>query len=346
MAFFPINLDNLYKNRRMFVEEGQHRGYTFTRLEPTEPIFRIEKDGCGFILQYFPFDKRLHDKYPNIADKNLNKKLMQEASMHTPKTFLTVRQDANHITISRDLSYPVVAKPVNGSLGKNVFININNEKDLRSALQVIQQSQSDSLVEEMISIKNAKEYRIVVVDNKMIACTQRRPASIIGDGKSSIRELVELRNQESSRGPIDSRTHTLHYMPKEKVYAKYLAKKNLSPDTIPHQQERIFIDHRVTSVYGADLIDQTKVMHPDLISLCENFTKMNNFFIIGFDIIAEDISLSPNKQVYFFNEFNTRPFFDINECVNFGDGPPVSSLIWDAIERHENTLMTTAFSIS
>lgn len=346
MTTYPLNLDKLYKNRRLFVEEGQHRGYTFTRLDPTEPIFQIEKDGKGFINHYFPFDKRLHDKYPHIADKNINKELMAAANMHTPKTLFTLSQKTHDIIIPENITYPVVAKPADGSLGKNVFINITNDKDLRHALEIIQQSKSDSLVEEMILIDDAKEYRIIVVDHTMIACTQRRPASIVGNGINTIRELVDLRNQEPSRGPIDSRTHTLHYMPKEKEYTAFLAAKNLSPNFVPNQGDRISIDHRVTSVFGADLIDQTQKIHSDLITLCENFTKKNDFFIIGFDIIAEDISLSPDKQTYFFNEFNTRPFFDINECVNFGDAPPISALIWDAIEKHKESLMKTTFSIS
>lgn len=344
MKTYPLDLPGLFKNRRLLIEEGQRRGYSFLRLDPIKHIFRVEKEGKGFLFRYFPSYVQVHKRFPHIEDKDCEKNMMHAIGMYTPKTYLTIKAEEENIDIPQHVTYPVVAKPIDGSLGKNVFINLNNEKALQKALETIRSEGSDSLVEEMISIEHAREYRIIAIEGKVVACTERRPASIVGNSKNTIVELVKLRNQEPLRGPTDSRGYTLHYLPEEAEYSSFLAKNNFSVDDIPSSGERVFLDHRVTSVFGADLIDRTNEIDHSFVSLCEKFVQKNNFFIVGFDVIAEDIAHQTDKQTYFFNEFNMRPFFDINECVNYGEGVPISSLIWEAIEKHSNTIMTKEFS--
>lgn len=336
-----LDIHDLYKSRQMFIKEGQKRNFSFERLGKF--TFRAEKNNEGFVFHSLPFNLTTRLLYPHVEEKECEKEMMSKVKMCTPRTFFTIAKKVKTYTTPNDIAYPVVAKPMDGFLGESVYLNISHEKELKEKIRSVQESGYDCLVEEMIKADAMKEYRIIVLDGKVVACVERRPASIIGNGKNSIRTLVSIRNKEPYRGPRDSHIHTLHYLPPEEEYSPFIAKIDLTPRSIPPAGQRIYLDHRITSIFGADLIDQTNEIHSTFVNLCEQFVQKYKFFIIGFDVIAGNISHPTTDQTYFFNEFNVRPFYDINECVNYGQGIPISSLMWDAIDKNRSVIINKEF---
>src|SRR5690625_1684007 len=99
-----------------------------------------------------------------------------------------------------DIEYPVVLKPTDGSFGKGVITNISNVEELKNALAIVRTEQNirNVMIEQHIP---GEEYRVYVVGDQAVAAMNRIPANIIGDGNSSIRQLIGIKNEERKLNP-------------------------------------------------------------------------------------------------------------------------------------------------
>ncbi|HEU4433160.1 MAG TPA: cyanophycin synthetase [Pyrinomonadaceae bacterium] len=180
---------------------------------------------------------------------------------------------------------PVAVKPLTGHQGLGVSLEVSTPEEMKVAFEAATEFSSKVLVEEMFAGRN---FRVVVIGGKVVAASERRPCTVVGDGVSSIRELIEIENQNPLRGVGHERPLT-----KIKVDADvrtHLAHVGMSLDTVPAASERITLSNRTNLSVGATARDVTDEVHPSTARLCQRAARLIGLDICGVDLVIDDIA--------------------------------------------------------
>lgn len=250
--------------------EGWRRGLTLTwYYDPTKvtdlKLIGFNPLGKSFSL-YSENENKIHYFYRSRGDKVANEAIEIVQNKHLTKTYLKKSNvlSPNGITFNKsisndeilsmikDLSFPLVVKPVFGSLGKGVTINIQNENELLDAIENLRNEYDyeEIIVEQYIE---GDEYRIYVVNDKVVAATKRNPANVIGDGISTIKELIEKKNEKRKQNPyLSSKPINI-----DEDVEQFLQKNKLSLNSVPKKDEKVRLKGQSNIAAGGDPIDAT-----------------------------------------------------------------------------------------
>ncbi len=91
----------------------------------------------------------------------------------------------------------MVVKPLDGNHGRGVSINLKTEEQVRTAFEKAYERSSVVIVE---TFQEGHDYRILVINGKVLAVAQRVPGHVVGDGVHTIAQLVDLVNTDPRRG--------------------------------------------------------------------------------------------------------------------------------------------------
>src|SRR5699024_9545865 len=134
-------------------------------------------------------------------DKQKTKIKLSEAGVNVPKGKM-FKQNTNTNEIFKyidEIDYPVVIKPVDGSFGRGVFVDLYAEEEVLQAIAFIKKElNEDIIVEQYI---DGHDYRVYVIENEVVGAILRVPPNIIGDGKSTVEELIKIKNKDRMRNP-------------------------------------------------------------------------------------------------------------------------------------------------
>ncbi|MCH8563761.1 hypothetical protein LTI14_11140 [Nesterenkonia sp. YGD6] len=168
-----------------------------------------------------------------------------------------------------------VIKPHNGRQGQNVHAGIATEDEFHTAFHRVAAVSSQILVEEFYT---GVEHRCLVVEGSLVAATQRRPASVLGDGRTSISDLVRAKNRD--RGPIHKDLVI------DSVAREYLDRHGYRPDTVPRAAERVYLRSTSNLHTGGDAVDATDEIRDEERELVERAARaLRGLRIVGFDVL-------------------------------------------------------------
>ncbi len=198
------------------------------------------------------------------------------------------------------LGFPVVVKPNSGSQGTAVAV-VHNKKDFYRAMRAVFKSDKVALVQRKVS---GKDYRIVVLDDKIISAYERIPLNVIGDGRSTITQLLK----QKARGFDISKRDTQIAFNDPRI-ANKLRCQGRALATIPKQGEQVFLLDNANLSTGGDAVDVTDIVHPTFKKISIRLTKEMGLRICGVDLMIDgDISQKPQK--YHVLEINAAPGLD------------------------------------
>lgn len=255
-------------------------------------------------------------------DKEVTKMIFAAVGIRTPKGIVADSFKSAAAAIKKDrLRYPVILKPTHGSRALGVTWDIRSEKDLLEAFSHFKDVERKHslkhktfLVEEMFI---GDEYRVLVLNGKVISCVQKIPASITGDGTSSIKKCIAAFNKTRLPGfkiKVDA------------IVEETLKKNHLTLDTVLPKKQILRLRNNLNMSDGGRSIDVTKTMHPFFQEACIKATKISGLSFGGVDVIAEDIST--DKKGYVILEINPNPYYNMNEKpLVEGRGTDVSFLL-------------------
>jgi len=317
----------------LILEEASRRGYRVVSADYRRQIFRVERDGHGLTFEKLPGVLRFIRRYGygTCESKPEKKMCLQAAGLRVPKTF-AIYHRADDIVRGVPPPFPVIVKPVVGTLSTNVCLAHDIEQAV-GAGRLIETSGNDILIEEYAP---GRHFRLLLIGGQLIGAVERRPASVVGDGKSTVAQLIAGRNAEPGRGPVEAIHFTSHLLRCNAESSALLAQRGLTTESVPREGDRIFLQSAITATSGADYVDCTERVHFSVQEMCERLARRLDLLVVGVDYITADIS-DPEGT---YNEFNLRPYIDLNENNNEGTRRPVSAAIWDYIERHGDELLT------
>ncbi|HPQ22461.1 MAG TPA: ATP-grasp domain-containing protein, partial [Saprospiraceae bacterium] len=130
------------------------------------------------------------------CDKEDTKFLLEQSEIRVPKGDIITRESSLERTC-RYVGYPLVVKPVGGNHGRGITINIKNYEDALVAFEEAKKVSNSVIIEKFIT---GEDYRLLVIDNKLVAAAKRTPAHVVGNGVSTIQELIDEVNSDPRRG--------------------------------------------------------------------------------------------------------------------------------------------------
>ncbi|OGE79220.1 MAG: hypothetical protein A2751_04475 [Candidatus Doudnabacteria bacterium RIFCSPHIGHO2_01_FULL_46_14] len=256
------------------------------------------------------------------------KKLMQGHGIPVPAGGMFTRQ-RRASRYAKSLGFPVVVKPATGSLGYHSTYQIQNEADLLEAMKIARQYRPDFIVEKHISGDN---FRATVIGKRHVFVCGKDRSNVVGDGRSTIEQLIDEKNSDPRRGEYEQKNFTLHKIPKaNQTLLGNLREQGLSLDSIPATNQKIYFYKDFLPGTGIDFINVTEQTHPANIALFLRAAHTLDTDLVGFDAIAEDISRPHHQQTFAILEGNTIPYLDMHQFPSHGTPSDVAKIVWDII---------------
>ncbi len=243
--------------------------------------------------------------------KEATRKLLKAAGLPVPAgRLVSTLQEA--LTVARELGYPVVIKPCCGNHGKGVLLDIKNEQELETAFKLAKIHDKEVLVEKYIK---GRHYRILVIDGKMAAAAERFPASVVGDGVHTIRELVEIANQDPRRGK--GHDLPLTKLEVDPISILELKRQGYHPDSRPERGVEVFLRRNANLSTGGSAVDVTDQVHPRNAWMACRAARILGLDVAGVDLVTPDIR-KPLEGNGVLIEVNAAPGFRMHLSPNQG----------------------------
>ena len=250
-------------------------------------------------------------------DKDLTKSLLASAGVPIPEG-RTVTSPDDAWDAAQDIGLPVVVKPIDGNHGRGVFINLYTQQEIEAAYAVAIEEGSEVLVERHII---GDEHRVLVVGNKVVAAAKGESVWVTGDGKHTVRELIDIQiNSDPRRGT--SEEHPLNPARIDSAVELELARQKLSGDSIPIVEQKVLIQSN-----GNVAFDVTDQVHPDVASQVALAARVVGLDIAGIDLVAQDISKPMAEQNAAIVEVNAGPSLIFHLKPASGKAQPVGKEI-------------------
>ena len=306
------------------VEEAVNRDIPWIRLG-TNSLVQL-----GYGINQMRFQATITCKTSSIAvdiacNKELTKKMLDMASIPVASGSICVDEEDLTETINK-IGYPIVLKPLDGNHGKGASINVTNWEDAVEGLAYAKNYSHRIIVEKFIT---GFDFRILVIDNKLVAAAKRVPAHIIGNGTETIQELISITNQDPRRGY--GHENVLTQIDVDRDTEDLLEKLNYTLESIPKKGEIVYLKSTANLSTGGTSVDVTDMMHPENIFLAERISRVIGLDICGVDIMAENLTqpLKDNGGVIL--EVNAAPGFRMHLAPSEGLPRNVASPVIDML---------------
>lgn len=272
------------------------------------------------------------------CDKTLTKKILSEAFIPTPRGKIA-KDEEDAVEIAGELGGAVVVKPCDGNQGKGVSLNLVSEAEIRAAFKVAENYTQKILVEEQIF---GRHYRILVVNNRVEAVSERFPAQVKGDGINSIKDLIDIENQNPLRG--EEHEKPLTKIKVDQVVFNVLARQNLTMNYVPDSGEDVSLRDNANLSTGGTAADVTEDIHPDNKELACRIARLMSLDVAGIDVVTEDIGLPILKGKGAIIEVNAAPGIRMHLFPSHGSRRQVGDAIVDYLfpwqRRHSIPLVS------
>jgi cyanophycin synthetase len=222
-----------------------------------------------------------------IADKkNLTKKILHHFNLPTAK-YQTVR-NAEDLAKLKDLSFPLVIKPLAERHGKGVVVGI---KTLAEAEKHFGDTNQAMLFEEMLA---GTEYRIVCINYQFVAAAFRKPAFVTGDGSQTIQQLIDEKNQHPWRGK--GHQFNLTTIQVDKLVERILDEQGYSLTDVPAAAKEIQLRQTANLSTGGEAWDVTDQVGPENKLLFEKIAQACDLNIAGIDVMCDSLKTPITDQ--------------------------------------------------
>jgi len=297
------------------------------------PVTRID-DSNILQLGYGKYAKRIEAAITEntscvavdiACDKLLTKKLLDDVGIPVPNGGVCTNL-YEAMSIVDYIGRPVVLKPQKGNQGKGVSTNLRDKGDIEKAFKYAKMFDDSVIVEEFIK---GKDYRVLVIDNKVAAVAQRLPAYVVGNGENSIEELIYMENNKQNRGKCHEKPLTKIKI--DDVTIDILKKQGYNLTSIPSKSAKILLKPGSNLSTGGIAIDCTDVIHPYNIELAIRAASVVGLDIAGIDITCRDISTPIRRETGAVIEVNAAPGLRMHLYPSIGKSRDVGKNIIDML---------------
>ncbi|HEX8290481.1 MAG TPA: cyanophycin synthetase [Pyrinomonadaceae bacterium] len=297
---------------RAIVDAAERRGVPWSR-ENDQSLVRLGYGKHLRLIQAAMTDGTSAIGVEVAGDKDLTKARLARASIPVPAGEI-VRTEGEAVAALRSVGAPVVVKPLDGRQGKGVSLNLSTPEEVVSAFGIAREYSSSVLVEEMFDGRN---YRVLLVDYKMVAASERIPCHVTGDGVHTVAELIDIENSNPLRGEGHEKPLT-KIKKDDEILRTFMQKEGWSMEDVPEEGERVMLCAGMNLSTGGTARDVTDDVHPRVRSLCERAARIMGMDVCGVDLVLEDIAAPEAKGGVI--EVNAAPGLRMHQFP--GEGRP------------------------
>lgn len=263
------------------------------------------------------------------CDKEGTKTILADAGIPVPKGTVIQYLDDLEDAIASVGGYPIVIKPLDGNHGRGIAIDVNSREEAETAYDLASEaSKTRSVIVERYH--RGSDHRVLVINGKLVAVAERIPAHVIGDGKSSIEDLIAITNRDPSRG--DGHDNILTKIVIDKTALGVLEKQGYTTSNVLPSGEIAYLRATANLSTGGIAIDRTDEIHPENIWFAERIAKIIGLDIAGIDIVTSDITKPLREVDGVVVEVNAAPGFRMHAAPSRGlprnVGAPVLDMLF------------------
>ncbi|MNJ97330.1 Cyanophycin synthetase [compost metagenome] len=284
------------------------------------PWIRLNKSSLvqlGYGKNQVRFRATMTERTNSIAvdiacNKDETKRILQDSAIPVAKG-VTISDVADLPDAIKKLGYPLVFKPLDGNHGKGASINVLTDEAAAAAFEYAKMYSRKIIIERFIT---GYDFRVLVIDHKMVAAALRVPAHVTGNGQGTIQELIDKENEDPRRGY--GHENVLTEIDVDRDTIDLLEKKDYTLETVPPKGEIVYLKSTANLSTGGTSIDVTDLVHPQNIFICERISRVIGLDICGIDIMAENLTqpLPENGGVVL--EVNAAPGFRMHLAPSEG----------------------------
>lgn len=246
------------------------------------------------------------------SNKEETKRMLQEQAIPVAKG-MTISSAAQIDEVIKKVGFPLVFKPLDGNHGRGISTNIKTKEDAIAAYEHAAKISRRVIAERFIT---GYDFRVLVIDNKMVAAALRVPAHVKGDGTHTVKELIDLENTDPRRGYGHEKVLTEISVDRDTL--DLLDKKGYTLETIPADGEIVHVKSTANLSTGGTSIDVTDQVHPQNVFICERISRVIGLDICGIDIMAENLSEPLTDTGGVVLEVNAAPGFRMHIAPSEG----------------------------
>lgn len=311
---------------QVILEAAETKGIKAEIVSKNAQLLKLSFKNKSIYIQGTSFPVNSQPACLIANNKFLTKKILKFHNIPVPKSWLVKTAKEAKKLILKHNPFPFVIKPVRGSHGNGIYVNIESLEEFNEVLPLVfkKPGEKSILIEEFIS---GKDYRLVVVGNTVPAVLERIPAHIIGDGINNILQLIKINNQNPLVG-------IKYEKPMCKIKIGPEVKRNLKKQRkkltdVPKKKETVFLMQNANISTGGIGRDATDHVGDELKKIAIKATKTIGMIISGVDIIYDE----KNNKPYVL-EINDRPGIDIHHYPAQGKSRQVASDIIDFLFKY------------
>jgi cyanophycin synthetase len=259
------------------------------------------------------------------GNKDATKKLLGDMGVPVPKGYRIRSEDELESTIDA-VGYPVVIKPLDGNHGKGATVGITDLEHAKVAFERAKEYSRWVIVEKQLM---GADFRALIVNNRLIAVAERLPAHIVGDGKSTIQELIDKTNADPRRGYGHENVLTLIEVDGQTM--RLIKAKDYTLESVLPKDEVLNLKTTANISTGGTAIDRTDEVHPENVFLFERIAKIIGLDVAGVDIIAPNVSEPLRDNDGGIIEVNAAPGFRMHLAPSEGIGRNVAEHVIDML---------------
>jgi cyanophycin synthetase len=307
------------------VHEAENRGIPWTQLQTRAMIQ----------LGYGVYQKRIQASLSSqtgilgvelACDKEGTKQILRDAGVPVPRGTVIYYADELEDAIKSVGGFPIVIKPLDGNHGRGITINVTDWQDAEDAYDTAREVSKGVIVERYYV---GRDHRVLVINGKVVAVAERVPAHVVGDGHSTIEQLIEQTNQDPRRG--EGHDNLLTRIIVDRNTWQLLEQKGYTLETVLAQDEICYLRATANLSTGGVAIDRTDEIHPHNIWMAERIAKIINLDIAGIDIVTSDISRPLREVDGVIVEVNAAPGLRMHFSPSEGIARNVAEPIMDML---------------
>ena len=254
---------------------------------------------------------------PHIAvelasDKEETNKILGSLGLPVPQQIL-VTSASEAVRAARRLGGGVVLKPYNGNHGRGITINVREEDDIRAGFEAAREHSRSVIVETYLA---GDDHRLLVVNGELVAATRRTPGHVVGDGASTVTQLIDVVNSDPRRGVGHEKVLTKLKLDREAELM--LERAGYTAESVPKAGEVVPLRSTANLSTGGTATDVTDVIHPDNRAMAERAVRAIGLDVGGVDFLSTNIAESYKSIGGGICEVNAAPGFRMHIAPSEG----------------------------
>jgi cyanophycin synthetase len=284
----------------VIVEEARRRGIPVRRLDDRS-LVQLGQGRNLHRIQATTCDHTSIIAVEIAQNKDQTKRMLHGIGLSVPTG--AVAENLEHaLAIAREIGFPVLLKPLAGNQGRGISPSLPDEEALRQSWERLSQTYRELLVERFVA---GRDFRVLVVNGKVVAVAERVPAHVRGDGRHSVGELIAIANRDPRRGA--GHYNVLTEIPVDDTTIEFLSRTGASLETVPPEGELVVLRPTANLSTGGTSIDRTDEIHPDNVTACEMAANIIGLDIAGLDVLTPDIAVPFQENGAVIIEVNAAP---------------------------------------